>query len=183
MNWRTVRPFRDRSTAWLVAGVAVLGTLHGDARAQGIGRLLLTPDERVDLARTRSQQAALGRGEVPVRTPAVATAPEPAASAANDPAAATRPRRVEGWVLRADGRSTVWVDGTAYYGFDTQGPAREALARRGLLSGGAAGGAAADLKARPGQVLEGAGEQRPADLLPEGALRIRRPPVGDATGR
>lgn len=180
MTRPAVATARRPGTTWPILCVALCMALQpAPGGAQGLGRLLLTPEERADLARTRGQQAALRQGDASGRLPASAQPPEAAASAPEDPAAATRPRQVEGWVLRADGRSTVWVDGTAYYGFDTLGPAREALARRGLLSGGPAGG----LKARPGQVLEGAGEQRPADLLPEGALRIRRPPVGDATGR
>lgn len=168
------------AAAWRLAGLAlIMALLPAASGAQALGRLLLTPEERSDLARTRGQQAALRQGDAAGRMPASALPPDPAASAPVDPLAATRPRQVEGWVLRADGRSTVWVDGTAYYGFDTQGPARDALARRGLLAGSAPGG----LKARPGQVLEGTGEKRPTDLLPEGALRIRRPGSGEATGR
>lgn len=147
-----------RPGSWL-AGVFLLGTLvcAPPAGAQPIGRLLLTPAQRVELERLRG----LRGGELPAVTAGTGTnpssvvagsvpalAPREAASAAGAaaPRPAAAPQRVQGWVLRSDGRSTVWMDGVPYYGFDAQGP-----------------------------VIDGAAK-RPVDLLPEGALRIQRRP-------
>jgi hypothetical protein len=158
-----------RLTAWLA-----LAALAAPVGAQELGRLLLAPAQRLDLVRARSGLA-----------PVVATAPV-AASLPGGPASAPGvrtpppPQHVEGWVLRQGGRSTVWVDGVPYYGFDAPGPAREALARRGLL--GRDGGSASGLRAQPGQVVD-SDARRTTDLLPEGALRIRKGLPPGATER
>lgn len=171
---RCLAPLRLRAAGVLILLAA--GHVSG-AGAQALGRVLMTPEQRADLVRTRQAQAAILRGEVPPpQAPSMPASPASAAAASVAP----MPQRVEGWVLRADGRSTVWVDGTPFYGFDTPGPARDALARRGLLAGGSATGG---LKARPGQVLQDPAERRTTDLLPEGAMRIRRAPPVEAPSR
>lgn len=159
-----VRALLQGRRPWPLAAWLALAGLAAPLGAQELGRLLLAPAERLDLVRLRSAR-------VPVAAaPAAASVPGGPASA---PVARTppAPQHVEGWVLRQGGRSTVWVDGVPYYGFDAPGPAREALARRGLL--GRDAGAAAGLRAQPGQVVE-SDSRRTTDLLPEGALRIRK---------
>ncbi len=161
----------------LVVASAV-GLLSGPSGAQPIERLLLTPQQRLELERLRAVHTSAG---TPTGTPLAAAvtaapggavaAPVGAASAPGTERVPRLPQRVEGWVLRSGGHSTVWVDGVPYYGFDAQGPARDELGRRGLLG---PGGAASGLRAQPGQVVD-EGARRTTDLLPDGALRIQRP--------
>lgn len=126
--------------------------------------LLLTPAERAELERVRS-------------LPPEAAAAAPRAESTAAPR--SQPATVQGWVLRRDGRSTVWVDGEAFYSFDREGAAREALRRRGLLAAPGASRLPGQLRAEPGQTQAAPGAS-PADLLPPGAIRIH--PGGAAAG-
>jgi hypothetical protein len=97
--------------------------------AQDLGRLFFTPEERAALDARR-------KARVPDR---------PAA-----PVVASPTTRLDGYVRRSEGRSTVWVNGEAL-------PERPAEARR----------------LKPGEVLDrGTGEVR--DVIGDGEIRIRR---------
>lgn len=125
------------------------------AGAHAMPPLLLTPAERAELERVRSLP------------PEATAAPRAESTAAPHSQSAT----VQGWVLRRDGRSTVWVDGRAFYGFDREGAAREALRQRGLLAAPGASRLPGQLRVEPGQTQAAPGAS-PADLLPPGAIRI-----------
>lgn len=102
----------------------------------------------------------------------------PAVKAESEPPAS--PQRLDGWVLRVAGRSTVWVNGEPLYRFDQAGEARADLVQRGLVG--------AKKPARPGEALPGGLSLRPGqtwtppaetnDLLPPGAVVIHRPGAG-----
>lgn len=144
----------------------VLATLAATGlAAHAMPPLLLTPAERAEVERLR-------------RLP-----PEVAATAPAEAVAAPRSRSatVQGWVLRRDGRSTVWVDNEAFYGFEQEGPTREALRRRGLFAPPGASQRPGQLRAGPGQTQPAPGAA-PADLLPPGAIQIH-PGGADAAAR
>lgn len=174
--------------------------------AGAMGRLLLNGVERrlLELAR-RPNEASEGRegrtaaellaeaerslglrpsGASPVLNPSVGPAgPATAAPATATPAPTeppASPQRLDGWVLRVAGRSTVWVNGEPLYRFDQAGEARADLVQRGLVG--------AKKPARPGEALPGGLSLRPGqtwtppaetnDLLPPGAVVIHRPGAG-----
>lgn len=171
--------------------------------AGSMGRLLLNGVERrlLELAR-RPAETSEGReartaaellaeaerslglrpsGVNPVLNPSIP--PTVAASTAAAPAATespANPQRLDGWVLRAAGRSTVWVNGEPLYRFDQAGETRAELVQRGLMGskkhsrpdGGLPGG----LSLRPGQTWTPPAET--SDLLPPGAVVIQRPGTG-----
>lgn len=85
--------------------LAVLGAMPPALQAQSLGRLFLTPAQRTALDLRRASR-------VPDR---------PAAVIVESPTA-----RINGQVLRSDGRSTVWVNGV---------PVREGMQSEGLRIG------------------------------------------------
>lgn len=141
---------------WLLSA-AILG-LFAMARpcaAQDIGRLFFSPEQRAALDARR-------KARVPDK---------PAAA----PMVASPMTRLDGFVRRSDGRSTVWVNGETLgeAGPDAPRiePSRNTAARVSVPVGDS--GARAALK--PGQVLDrGSGEVR--DVLGGGDIQVRRRP-------
>ena len=115
--------------------------------AQELGRLFFTPDQR-------SAMDARRKARVPDRpTSAVVVSPTV---------------RLDGYVKRSGGRSTVWVNGEPADDF-TRPPAGGSDSRVSVGVGDAGG--RANLK--PGEVLDrGNGEVR--DVIGDGEIRIRR---------
>ena len=114
--------------------------------AQELGRLFFTPDERAALDARR-------RARVPDRPAAVVVA--------------SPTTKLDGYVKRSGGPSTVWVNGEALP--EGTGEAPRIGPRVSIPLG--EGGRRAAL--RPGEVLDrGTGEVR--DVLGDGELRIRR---------
>ncbi len=122
--------------------------------AQELGRLFFTPDQRAALDARR-------KARVPDKPAAVMVA--------------SPTTKLDGYVKRSGGPSTVWVNGESL----TEGPAD--APRFGAARGDAGkvsvplgeGGRRATM--RPGEVLDrGTGEVR--DVLGEGEIRIRRSP-------
>ena len=65
------------------------------------GRLFTTPEERMNLERTR--------GSMPSAAPSVPAPPQPAPAAQETPAPPAPPARLAGVVRRSDGRATILV--------------------------------------------------------------------------
>jgi hypothetical protein len=125
----------------------------GTCEAQDIGRLFFTPDQRAALDARR-------RARVPDR---------PAAT----PVVASPTTRLDGFVRRSGGRSTVWVNGESLTESAPEAPriepGRSSDARVSVPVGDS--GVRAQLK--PGQVLDrGTGEVR--DVLGNGEVSVGR---------
>ena len=121
-------------------------------QAQELGRLFFTPEQRAALDARR-------KARVPDR---------PAAA----PAAASPTTRLDGYVARSGGRSTIWVNGESL-----QDGSAEAL--RDPNRGGdgrvrvPAGDGGARIGLKPGEVLDrGTGEVR--DVIGDGEIKVRR---------
>lgn len=113
-----------------------------DAAAQELGRLFFTPEQRAAMDARR-------KARVPDK---------PAAAAVASPTT-----RLDGYVRRSRGPSTVWVNGESV---DAR-PGAEGRVPVPVGDGGAR------VPMKPGQVLDrGTGEVR--DVLGEGEIRIRR---------
>ncbi len=142
--------------------------LSGTLNAAELGRLLLAPADRLIVQRARTQAIAdLAR---PANQPGLLDDELlPAATTA-----AGQSLTLNGWVVRAGNRSTVWVNGEPFYRFDQQGATRKALVDRGLIaSTGEANGQTGALKLKPGQTLH-PGQGQEVDLLPQGAFKASR---------
>jgi hypothetical protein len=130
---------------WLTAAASASG-------AQEFGRLFFTPEQRAALDARR-------KARVPDR---------PAAS----PAAASPTTRLDGYVVRSGGRSTVWVNGEPLQDGSAEAlrdPNRSGDGRVRVPAGD--GGARIGLK--PGEVLDrGTGEVR--DVIGGGEIKVRR---------
>jgi len=127
--------------------VLVLGSFGEICLAQELGRLFFTPEQRQALDQRR-------RARVPDRPSA--------------PLVVSPTTRLDGYVRRQGGKSTVWVNGEALPETAPEAP-RIGSGRVTVNIG--EGGARAGL--RPGEVLDrGTGEIR--DVLGEGEIRIRR---------
>ena len=125
----------------------VLGSFGEACLAQELGRLFFTPEQRQALDQRR-------RARVPDRPSA--------------PLVVSPTTRLDGYVRRQGGKSTVWVNGEALPETAPEAP-RIGSGRVTVNIG--EGGARAGL--RPGEVLDrGTGEIR--DVLGEGEIRIRR---------
>lgn len=123
------------------------------ARAQELGRLFFTPDQRAALDARR-------KARVPDK-------PTPV------PIVASPTTRLDGYVRRSDGRATVWVNGAALD--DTGAGAPRIDPRRTDASVSLpVGDSGARARLKPGEVLDrGSGEVR--DVLgPNGAVQVRR---------
>ena len=124
----------------------------GPCGAQEFGRLFFTPEQRAALDARR-------KARVPDK---------PAAS----PVAASPTTRLDGYVVRSEGRSTVWVNGESL-----QDGSAEALRDPGRSGDGRvrvpAGDGGARVGLKPGEVLDrGTGEVR--DVIGEGEIKVRR---------
>jgi hypothetical protein len=131
-----------KRAALLLAGML----LAPCAQAQEIGRLFFTPEQRAALDARR-------RARVPDR---------PAAA----PIVVSPTTRLDGYVRRSQGPSTVWVNGTTV---DEASPGSDARVSVPLGDGGAR------VRLKPGETLDrGTGEVH--DVLgPNGEIQVRRP--------
>jgi len=127
--------------------VLVLGSFGEACLAQELGRLFFTPEQRQALDQRR-------RARVPDRPSA--------------PLVVSPTTRMDGYVQRRGGKSTVWVNGEALP--ETAPEAPRIGSGRVTVNIGESGSRAG---LRPGEVLDrGTGEVR--DVLGEGEIRIRR---------
>jgi len=127
--------------------VLVLGSFGEICLAQELGRLFFTPEQRQALDQRR-------RARVPDRPSA--------------PLVVSPTTRMDGYVQRRGGKSTVWVNGEALP--ETAPEAPRIGSGRVTVNIGESGARAG---LRPGEVLDrGTGEVR--DVLGEGEIRIRR---------
>jgi hypothetical protein len=132
-----------KRTAVLLAGMLLLPC----AQSQEIGRLFFTPDQRAALDARR-------RARVPDK-PSVS------------PVVASPTTRLDGYVRRSQGPSTVWVNGNTV---DEASPGSDSRVSVPVGDGGAR------VPLRPGETLDrGTGEVR--DVLgPNGEIQVRRWP-------
>jgi hypothetical protein len=134
----------------LTAALVLLLALAPCAQAQELGRLFFTPQQRADLDARR-------KARVPDK---------PAAAAVASPVT-----RLDGYVKRSDGPSTVWINGESA----TEGAADAPRIDRGpsgsvSIGVGEGGGR---VRMKPGESLDrGNGEVH--DVLGDGEIRIRR---------
>lgn len=188
----------------LIASMSISAAMAQGMKPEGAGRLLLDPVERklIELTRrpadqepgrpTKSAAELLleARRSLGLRPlPPEAQAPMLAVPASSIPGVSTEvsetppldrgPQTVQGWVLRAQGRSTVWVNGEPMYRFDQEGQVRKVLRERDLtvpisenrenLPGG--------LRLRPGETLAD-DSKTVKDVLPPGAVVVKHSSVG-----
>ena len=117
--------------------------------AEPLGRLFFTPEQRAALDARR-------KARVPDK---------PAAAVVASPTV-----RLDGYVKRSDGRSTVWVNG------ESQGESGSDAPRIGSNDGSVSvnvGESAARVTLKPGEVLDrGNGDVR--DVIGEGEIRVQR---------
>lgn len=117
----------------------------GDAHAQELGRLFFTPEQRQSLDARR-------KARVPDKPAAVAASPT---------------LRLDGYVKRSGGRSTVWVNGES-----TNDASRIPASSDGRLSVHI-GETGQRIPLKPGETLDrGSNEVR--DLIGDGEIRVRR---------
>lgn len=122
----------------------LLAASSGVSHAQQLGRLFFTDDQRASLDARR-------RARVPDKPSAA-------------PVVASPTTRLDGFVRRSQGPSTVWVNGE-------QLPENVRPGERSVAVPVGEGGARVELK--PGQVLDrSSGEVR--DVIGEGEIRVRR---------
>ena len=133
--------------------LAALALPLAPAQAQELGRLFFTPDQRAALDARR-------KARVPDK---------PAAAAVASPTT-----RLDGYVRRSDGPSTVWVNGEGLLETSPEAPRIGATrSDDGRVSVGV-GDSGARVGLRPGEILDrSTGEVR--DMIGEGEIRIRRP--------
>jgi hypothetical protein len=135
----------------LLLGIILLFNLQA-AVAQELGRLFFTPEQREALDARR-------KARVPDK---------PAAA----PVVASPTTRLDGYVQRSGGRSTVFVNGEALPEGSAEAPRIDPERRDGRIPIVVGEGARREL--RPGEVLDrGSGEVR--DVIGEGKLRVERP--------
>jgi hypothetical protein len=133
---------------WKAAIAAIAVLVPGTVVAQEVGRLFFTPEQRAALDQRR-------KARVPDKPAAVLTV--------------SPTTRVDGFVQRSGGRSTVWVNGEPLSEGSADAP--RIGARVSVPAG--EGGRRAALK--PGEVLDrGTGEVR--DVIGDGEIRVRRAP-------
>jgi hypothetical protein len=119
--------------------------------AEDLGRLFFTPEQRSALDARR-------KARVPDKPAAVETVASPTT-------------RLDGYVKRSGGPSTVWVNGESVPENTPQGPRIDETVSLPV------GDAGARVGLKPGQVLNrGTGEVR--DVIGEGEIRVRRAPAG-----
>ena len=132
--------------------VAASIALAPAARAEELGRLFFTPDQRAALDARR-------KARVPDK---------PAAAAVVSPTT-----RLDGYVQRSDGPSTVWVNGEGLLETSPEAPRIGATRRDdGRVSVGV-GDSGARVGLKPGETLDrGTGEVR--DVIGEGRIDVKR---------
>jgi hypothetical protein len=124
--------------------LACLGSFAAPSQAQEIGRLFFTPEQRAVLDGRR-------RARVPDK---------PAAA----PVLASPTTRLDGFVRRSDGRSTVWVNGDTVDDSSPQSDGRVPVT---------VGDSAARVRLKPGQVLDRSSGEVSDVLGPSGEIRVR----------
>jgi hypothetical protein len=127
----------------LLAGVLALTP----ASAQDIGRLFFTPEQRAALDARR-------KARVPDKPAAV-------------PLVISPTTRLDGYVRRSDGRSTVWVNGASA---DDTAPQADGRVSVGV------GDSRARVRLKPGEVLDRSSGEVTDVLGPSGELTVRPPP-------
>jgi hypothetical protein len=138
-----------RPVLCLCIGGLVLALPAARCGAQELGRLFFTPEQREALDARRK-----------ARMP-----DKPAAAAV-----ATPTLRLDGYVKRSSGRSTVWVNGESQNEAAAEGPR---IGSSGARVSVGVGETAARVELKPGEVLDrGNGEVR--DVLGDGEINIRR---------
>jgi hypothetical protein len=126
----------------LVAGMLLLQAVE----AQELGRLFFTPEQRAALDARR-------KARVPDKPSAVSVV--------------SPTTRLDGYVKRSQGPSTVWVNGESI---------QENVAERDGRVGVSVGESGARVGLKPGEVLDrGSGEVR--DVIGDGEIRVRRQPA------
>ena len=132
--------------------IAALALPLAPAQAQELGRLFFTPDQRAALDARR-------KARVPDK---------PAAAGAVSPT-----MRLDGYVKRSDGRSTVWVNGESLSeGTQAESPRIGSGARDARVNVNV-GDSSTRVELKPGEVLDrGNGEVR--DVIGDGEIRIKR---------
>jgi hypothetical protein len=138
---------------FLAGGAALVLACHAPAAAaEELGRLFFTPDQRQALDARR-------KARVPDK-PAAATVASPTL-------------RLDGYVKRPDGRSTVWVNGESLgEGSQPDAPRIGSGSRDSRVSVNV-GDSPSRVELKPGEVLDrGNGEVR--DVIGDGEIRIRR---------
>jgi hypothetical protein len=131
----------------LVAATLVCAILPALAQAQELGRLFFTPEQRANLDLRR-------KARMPDKPAAPVAAPT---------------TRLDGYVKRSGGPSTVWLNGEAVGESASEAPRIDTSRERGTVSVNVEGGR---VRLRPGETLDrGNGEVR--DVLGDGEIRIR----------
>jgi hypothetical protein len=126
----------------LLAGMLILQAVE----AQELGRLFFTPEQRAALDARR-------KARVPDKPSAVSVV--------------SPTTRLDGFVKRSRGPSTVWVNGESI---------QENIAERDGRVGVSVGENGARVGLKPGEVLDrGSGEVR--DVIGDGEIRVRRQPA------
>lgn len=121
------------------------------ARAQELGRLFFTPDQRAALDARR-------KARVPDKPAAAAASPT---------------TRLDGYVQRSGGPSTVWVNGEGQLETSPDAPRIGATRRDDGRVSVPVGEGGARVGLRPGETLDrGTGEVR--DLIGDGEIRVKR---------
>jgi len=132
----------------LAAATLVCAIVPALAQAQELGRLFFTPEQRANLDLRR-------KARMPDKPAAPVAAPT---------------TRVDGYVKRSGGPSTVWINGEALGESAAEAPRIDTSRDRGAVSVNVEGGGRVRLK--PGETLDrGNGEVR--DVLGDGEIRIR----------
>lgn len=140
----------SRHATLVLVGV-MLGLLPGLAQAQELGRLFFTPDQRQALDARR-------KARVPDK---------PAAAAVVAPT-----MRLDGYVKRSAGRSTVWVNGESLSESGQADSPRIGSGRRESGVSVNVGESNSRVDMRPGEVLDrGNGDVR--DVIGDGQIKIR----------
>ncbi|HET7198158.1 MAG TPA: hypothetical protein VFI86_05790 [Burkholderiales bacterium] len=131
-------------------------TLAAPALAEPLGRLFFTPEQRAALDARR-------RARVPDK---------PAAAAVASPVT-----RIDGYVKRSQGPSTVWMNGESLSEGSPEAPRIEPPAR-GDAEGSVSitvGETGRRMRLKPGESLDrGSGEVK--DVIGDGEIQVRRPP-------
>jgi hypothetical protein len=136
----------------LAAAALILALVPGAAAAQELGRLFFTPEQRSNLDLRRK-----------ARMPDKPSAPSAAAPVT----------RLDGYVKRSNGPSTVWINGESLGESAAEAPRIDtARPDSGAVSLNAGEGANR-VRLRPGETLDrGNGEVR--DVIGEGEIQVRR---------
>ena len=132
--------------------ILALALAPAPVRAQELGRLFFTPEQRAALDARRKARV-------------------PDKPAAERPASPTT--RLDGYVKRSDGPSTVWVNGEGLLETSPEAPRIGATRRDDGRVSVPVGESGARVGLRPGETLDrGSGEVR--DLIGEGHIEVKK---------